>query len=109
MSPEALTKDPVRDDLVKIILQALEELKKTLNKGELLKISPETRLYGRGSDVDSLGLVQLLIDVEERVSGRYGFPVVLTDERALSQQDSPFRNVEGLADYLARLILERRG
>ena len=109
MSPEALTKDPVRDDLMKIILQALEELKKTLNKGELLKISPETRLYGRGSDVDSLGLVQLLIDVEERVSGRYGFPVVLTDERALSQQDSPFRSVEGLADYLARLILERRG
>lgn len=98
----------IRTELVQIIREALEELKRTLPNGNRLKVSPVTRLYGRGSDLDSLGLVQLLVDVEERVSGRYGFPVVLTDERALSQEKSPFRSVAGLADYLAGLILERR-
>ena len=70
-------------------------------------VSPETRLYGRGSDLDSLGLVQLVVDVEEKVSERYGLPITLTDERALSQEHSPFRTADSLSAYVTEFLLHK--
>ena len=63
----------------------------------------DTILYGSGGSLDSLGLVSLLMDVEEAVSARSGRPLVLTDEHAMSQRRNPFRTVGSLTDY----VLER--
>ena len=96
-------------DITEMILEALRELRASLGKKWTAEISPAMQLYGHSSDLDSLGLVQLLIDVEERVSDRYGVPVSLTDEKAMSQTHSPFRSVNSLAQYLAGLIASQRG
>ncbi len=102
------TREKVQAQMVEIILVALKELQESLGKNWAMKVSPETRLYGHGSDIDSLGLVQLLIDVEERVSDRYDLSVVLTDEKAMSQEKSPFRTVDSLAAYLTALVEAHR-
>lgn len=60
-------------------------------------------LYGPGGSLDSLGLVSLLMDVEEAVSARTGRPLILADEHAMSQRHNPFRTVGSLSDY----VLER--
>lgn len=101
---EERLKPALEGEITQIILKALRELRTPRGKRRLAESSPTTRLYGHGSDVDSLGLVQLLIDVEERVSDRYGVPVSLADEQAMSQAHSPFRSVDSLAQYLASLI-----
>ncbi len=93
-------------EVMEIILAALREVKEQMGKKGTFEISPQTRLYGRGSDLDSLGLVQLVIEVEERVGARYGVPITLTDEKALSQENSPFRTVESLTDYVTGFLLE---
>jgi acyl carrier protein len=63
-----------------------------------------TVLYGREGGLDSLGLVSLILDVEEAVNAQTGRGLVLADEKALAQRRSPFRTVESLADYvMARL------
>jgi len=66
----------------------------------------ETRLIGSKSVLDSLGLVTLVVDIEQRVEQEYGCYVPLTDERAMSQTHSPFRSPLTLADYLSRLLIE---
>lgn len=106
---EERLKPTLEGEITQMILEALRELRTHQGKQRMAELSPTTRLYGHGSDVDSLGLVQLLIDVEERVSDRYGVPVGLTDEKAMSQAHSPFRSVDSLAQYLASLIAGHHG
>ena len=54
---------------------------------------PEAPIFGPDSPLDSLGLVGLLLDIEEGLQA-IGCDVVLSDERAVSQKRSPFRNVQ---------------
>ena len=52
--------------------------------------------------MDSLGLIGLLIDIEEELSNRIDEPVQLLDEKALSEKNSPFRTVGSLSDFIIR-------
>lgn len=70
------------------------------NKKE--EINSDTRLLGSRSILDSLGLVGLLIDIEEELSERIDKPVQLLDEKALSEKNSPFRTIGSLSDYLLK-------
>lgn len=62
-------------------------------------IGPETRLFGLGGVLDSLGLVSVVVELEQRLSDLEGREVSLMNDRAMSQSRSPFRTVRTLADY----------
>jgi len=64
----------------------------------------ETPLFGREGFLDSLGLVTLMVAVEQAIEDELGVSVSLADERALSQRTSPYRTVGTLADYADSLI-----
>lgn len=66
----------------------------------------EIRLFGPGAELDSLGLVTLLLDVEQQVNDQLGVSISLMDERAMSQNKSPFRTIGTLADYIQVLLDE---
>ena len=70
------------------------------------QLGEDTRLIGRAGVLDSMGLVTLIVDVEQRLEEEYDTVVVLADERALSQTRSPFRSVGSLADYICQLVKE---
>ena len=67
---------------------------------------PGIRLVGGSSRLDSINLVNLLLDVEQKVSGRFGVPISLMDERAMSENRSPFRTIQTLAEFIGTLIDE---
>jgi acyl carrier protein len=69
-------------------------------------ITPETRLVGRSAVLDSLGLVTLIVDLEQRIETDFGVSLSLANERAMSQAKSPFRSVESLTEYICELIAE---
>ena len=100
-------RDQLLTETAEIILSALREVKQQMGKDGNFEVSLKTRLYGRGSDLDSMGLVQLVVDVEEKIGERYGVPVTLTDEKALSQEHSPFQTAEALANYVTKLLLQK--
>lgn len=95
-------------ELTEIILEALRAASPT-GQPWTGTLSPDTRLYGYGSDIDSMALVVLLIELEQRVSKRYGAPIRLTDEQAISREPSPFSTVSRLVEHLAGLIDDHRG
>jgi acyl carrier protein len=61
--------------------------------------SPTAVIFGPGSALDSIGLVTLLIDIEDALRDR-GVDVLLIDERAISQKRSPFRDVPSLTAHI---------
>ena len=95
-----------QDESLQIIFEAVEEYNQQVADDQHLESAAQTILFGRGGKLDSMGLVNLIILVEEKVNERFGKSVSLADERAVSQENSPFRSVESLADYLVILLKE---
>lgn len=66
--------------------------------------SPNPPIFGPGAPLDSLGLVNLLADLEYRLAERFGRDVVLASERAMSRGRSPFRDLDSLTEYALELL-----
>ena len=89
-----------RPEILAIVLAAADELNADLASPIALDRGEDAVLYGREGVLDSLGLVSLVAAIEEGVQNRLGVSVVLADERAVSQRESPFRTVGTLVDYI---------
>jgi acyl carrier protein len=68
--------------------------------------SDDLPLLGPGSTLDSMGLVTLIVDVEQRLADDYDVTVTLASEMAMSRRQSPFRSVGTLADYISELAVD---
>jgi acyl carrier protein len=79
---------------------AIDEINERSVAGIKLDKTPETVLFGRTGRLDSLGLVNLIVATERNIMNLFGVAVTLADERALSQNHSPFANIGSLADYV---------
>jgi acyl carrier protein len=88
------------------IYKAVDAFNEQSGKNHQLKKQPATILFGKGGQLDSLALVTLIIEVEEKVADELGVPIVLADERALSQKNSPFLTLQTLTQYVRLLIDE---
>ena len=94
-----------RADIVSFVVQAVVDLDPPRLAADSA-ITVETPLFGENGVLDSLGLVALIVDVEEMLSDEVGRPIPLADDRAMSQTRSPFRTVGSLADYALALVRE---
>lgn len=94
----------MKEEIQPIIFEAVREINAELGGENLASPTLDTALYGADGNLDSMGLVSLLMDIEDRVSEKLGKDVALTDEKAMSQRNSPFKSVRTLADYMERLL-----
>jgi acyl carrier protein len=92
--------------VVSAVLAAIEELNQDLPSDAALEPTCDTVLFGRGSRLDSLGLVNLIVAVEGSLADELGVEITLADEKAMSQKSSPFRTVDTLADYIVMSLGE---
>jgi acyl carrier protein len=95
--------DMTRDRITEIIVARLREHLESVG-GAALDLGAETPLLGREGVVDSLGLVSVIVSVEQSLEDELGISVSLADERAFSQRTSPFRTVGSLAAYAEALV-----
>lgn len=95
-------------DIMPIVLKALRKLNQQLPDERHIKISPDTILFGKEGELDSLGLVTLIILVEEQIADELGVEVTIADEKAMSLRNSPFRSVNTLSDYVGQLLRKKQ-
>ena len=94
----------LREDLLGLVLRCVElycdenGIAVDINKGE------DLRLFGGESLLDSLGLVSLIVQIEEEIEDKYNLSVVLADEKAMSRRTSPFAKVSYLVDYIFEIL-----
>ena len=96
------------EKVLNLIYDAIDEVNQQLPPGQPLEKSPETVLFGKSSRLDSLGLVNLVVGIEQRVGDEFGVAVMLANEKAFSQKSSPFRTVGALAEYVETLLKEKQ-
>ena len=70
------------------------------------KANGNTVLFGSESVLDSMGLVNVIIDIESRFLDK-GYEISLTSEKAMSRKQSPFRTISTLAEFIEEQITEK--
>ena len=69
-------------------------------------VNGDTVLVGKDAVLDSLGVVSLIVEVEQRLESSHGVSVTLANDKAISQRNSPFRTVGVLTDHLLSMAAE---
>ena len=63
-------------------------------------ITEDTVIVGPDAVLDSIGVVSLIVDIEQRLQMDHDVIVTLASEKAMSQKNSPFRTVGVLATHV---------
>lgn len=75
------------------------------SQGVECDINQETTLFGDDAILDSMGLVNVVIDLESEFLDK-GIEISLTSEKAMSRRNSPFRTIDTLVTFISELINE---
>jgi len=86
-------------EIEQVVFDAMRATNLARDPGSQLEVASRTELLGGASLLDSLGLLALLLDIEEGLRFA-GCEVSLSDDRAMSQKRSPFRTVATLVAYI---------
>ena len=95
-----------KKDIEKIIFESFDEINEELEDNEKLKKTSKTSIFGSMSSLDSIDLVNLIVLIEQRLEDKLDLSISLSDDRAISQKNSPFRDVETLVNYIILLVNE---
>ncbi|NQY37337.1 MAG: hypothetical protein HRT37_20740 [Alteromonadaceae bacterium] len=92
-----------KKEIQNIIFNAIEMTNNMREDHRQIPLTETTELYGNNGHLDSMGLVAFLIDIEECLLDEE-LEITLSDEKAMSQSKSPFRNVQTLISYIDSCI-----
>jgi hypothetical protein len=97
-------------EVVRLVIETVEGYRLAVKQpgarsgSDLDALGPDAKLFGRGGVLDSLGLVSVLVEIEQRIADAGAVTVSLMDDRAMSQTRSPFATVDSLAEYVMRQL-----
>lgn len=94
----------MKEFAIRIIYSCIDELNEDLEPDEKINKSADSVLFGSGSMLDSMSLVNLITAIEELIEDEKGVYLTLADENAMSMTNSPFKTVDTLADYIVTLL-----
>lgn len=91
-------------DILQWIYDAIDEINEDLDPADQMQKNEEAEIFGSESALDSMGLVNLITLVEQRIEDETGNFVSIADEKAMSMQSSPFKTVGTLKAYIEILL-----
>ena len=85
------------------VLPAITELMANASSpaADATPLSSETVLFGRTGLLSSIQLVMLTVALEQQIEDVTGQSLVLADEKAMSERNSPFKTVGSLSGFIA--------
>jgi len=95
-----------KEEIFAIVIANVKDLVDTFPEDEQFEVTTETVLFGNGSQIDSLSLVSVIVDLEMLFLDEYEKEISLTDDRAMTREISPFDNVSNLGDYIFEIVNE---
>jgi acyl carrier protein len=89
-------------DSLQIIYEALEVVNRQLPKGQRLDKNPETVIIGRGQGLDSLGFINFIVTIEQKLEQYTGTAVSLADIDQQGSSPGMVYTIKTFAEYLGR-------
>ena len=85
---------------LELIFAAIKEVNMQQPPEYQLKLNEDEFLISDKSCIDSLGLITLLINIEEKISNKFKINLNLLDEKLISEESTPFETLSSLASWL---------
>lgn len=96
----------MKNKIYDIVCDAIDEINENYPDNSKIKKEYVTILFGSGSSLDSLGLVNLIVAIEQNIEDEFDVNISIANEKAMSQKSSPFKTIESLVEYILKLIKE---
>lgn len=87
-----------------LIWDAIDEVNEMLPADVQIPKQADAVLLGANGSLDSFGLVNLIVALEQRIEDEFGVTLTLADDKAMSYSRSPFRTVQSLRQYVSDLL-----
>jgi len=94
------------EKILHIIYAVIDEINEQFDENQRLEKSKDTVLFGQTGKLDSLGMVNFIVGLEQKVQEETGKEIFLADQMMSMNEDSPFRTVEGFVLYVTSLLEE---
>lgn len=92
------------DQIVQLIIATAKELSDEEELEITSELNKDTPLFGENGILDSMGLVSLVVALEQAIEEEFDAGISLADEKAMSQKHSPYKTIGTLAQYSESLI-----
>ncbi len=92
-----------KDSVLAAVYAAIDEVNQDLPDDEQIPKALVTVLVGSGG-LDSLVLVNLIGETEDKIEDEFDVSISLADESAMGQESSPFANIGSVVEYIVTLI-----
>lgn len=98
------------ETIIDLIFRAIDRVNELLPPERCLEKTPETVLSNKAeqSSLDSLGMVNFIVALEQLIGEEMGISVSLADDLIVSEHDNPFQTVSTLAENIDRILEGRR-
>lgn len=96
----------MKDQIVEILKEAIDELNEQLNDDEKIVYDNETRFIGSKACIDSINFVTLITIIEELIEDKLDKTIHLVNEKAFSSKRSPFYSIATITEYIEELVKE---
>jgi len=99
---------PAREEILQLIYNALDTVNDMYDDDKKITITKteDSLLFNKELALDSLSLISLVVEIEESLEDKYDAEIMLADDRAMSQNVSPFHSFGTLTDYVMTLLEE---
>ena len=89
-----------------IVFAAIDEINQLRPRNQLVEKAESTPLFGEKGVLDSLGLVNLIVAVEEVAEDEHDISLTLGQESTVAAQRKTFETIETLIEQVAKLLDE---
>ena len=93
-----------RSEIIELLYEVIDEMNQQFNSQDNLEKKESLELLGEASKLDSLGLINFIIAVEEKYEVRFDLALNLTSEEMMIKENSPLRTLGVLADYISSIL-----
>lgn len=87
-----------------IVYDSIDQINELRAAGSQLNKSPDTKLFGESGQLDSLGLINLVVAVEDSFESVFGYSISLAESAAMSEHANPYYSVATLVDFIDTIV-----
>ncbi len=88
-------------EILEVLFSCIDEINKQLPPNEKLNKELDTKLAADGGHLDSLGLITLLVEMEESLKNKLDIDCSLVDELTQEYAENPFLTIGTLAKWIS--------
>jgi acyl carrier protein len=92
------------ESVMKTVYAAIDDFNDSVEEDEKIEKAAATILFGKGAVLDSLGFVNLIVAIENRVDDDFDQLITIVDQEAMESGDNPFETVDSLVKYLTKKL-----